>query len=52
MLAIAVAIFLQWVVLVIQMYWVCLSGEIGWALPPFAMCLTSLYGQISQVISE
>ena len=52
-LAVAVAIFLQWVVLMVQLYWVCEKGETGWEGAPFAMCPTrGLYGGVSQIISE
>ena len=53
MIAIAVAIFLQWAVLVVQMFWVCEKGETAWDLGPIAMCPgTNLYVYISQVIGE
>jgi len=52
MLAGAVVIFLQWALLVVQLFWVCERGDVSWKQAPFALCPLGLYVAITQVISE
>jgi len=53
MIAIAIAIFIQWVISVVQMYWVCEKGKTGWKFALFATCPSmNNYVYISQILSE
>lgn len=51
MLAVALVIFLQWVLLMAQMFWVCEKGDTAWKDAPFALCPLGLHVAITQVVS-
>lgn len=52
MLAVAFAMFLQWVLLMVQLFWVCERGNTSWKEAPFALCPLGLHVAITQVVSE
>lgn len=52
MLIIAIVIFLQWVLLMVQMFWVCEKGDTAWKQAPFALCPLGLHVAITQAVSK
>jgi len=52
MLVVAIVLFLQWVLLMVQLFWVCEKGDTAWKEAPFALCPIGLRVAITQVVSE
>lgn len=52
MLVVALVIFLQWLLLMVQMFWVCEKGDTAWKEAPFALCPLGLDVAITQAVSE
>jgi hypothetical protein len=52
LLGIALVIFLQWLLLVAQMFWVCEKGDTSWKDAPFALCPLGLKVAVTQAVSE
>jgi len=52
MLVVAVVMLLQWVLLMVQMFWVCEKGDTSWKEAPFALCPLGLHVAITQAVSE
>ncbi|KAF9650835.1 hypothetical protein BDM02DRAFT_3127366 [Thelephora ganbajun] len=52
MLVIALVMFLQWVLLMVQMFWVCEKGSTSWKQAPFALCPLGLHVAITQAVTE
>jgi hypothetical protein len=52
MLVIAVVILLQWILLMVQMFWVCEKGDTAWKEAPFALCPLGLHVAITQAVTE
>jgi hypothetical protein len=52
MLVIALVIFLQWVLLMVQMFWVCEKGNTAWKQAPFALCPLGLHVAVTQAVSK
>ena len=52
MLVIAAVIFLQWILLMVQMFWVCEKGDTSWKEAPLVLCPLGLRVAITQVVSE
>ena len=52
MVAIAALMFFQWLLLMVQMFWVCEKGSTKWKEAPFALCPLGLHVAITQVVSE
>ena len=52
MLVVALVIFLQWFLLMVQMFWVCEKGNTAWKDAPFALCPLGLHVAITQAVSE
>ena len=52
MLVIAVVIFLQWVLLMVQMFWVCEKGDTAWKQAAFALCPLGRRVAVTQAVSK
>ena len=52
MLVVAIVMFLQWVLLMVQMFWVCEKDTTSWKAAPFALCPLGLHVAITQAVSE
>jgi len=52
MLVVALVLLLQWLLLVVQMFWVCEKGNTAWKKAPFALCPLGLHVAITQAVSE
>lgn len=52
MVIIAISIFLQWALLMIQMFWVCEKGNTSWKEEQFALCPLGLHVAITQAVTE
>jgi len=52
MLVVAILMFLQWILLVVQMFWVCERGDTAWKEAPFALCPLGLHVAITQAVSK
>lgn len=52
MLVVALVMFFQWVLLMVQMFWVCEKGDTAWKEALFALCPLGLHVAITQAVSE
>jgi len=52
MLVIAIVIFLQWVFLTGQMFWVCEKGDTAWKQASFALCPLGFHVAVTQAVTE
>ena len=52
MLIVAAVMVFQWILLMVQLFWVCEKGDTSWKDAPFALCPLGLHVAITQVVSE
>ena len=52
MLVVGLVLFLQWLLLMVQMFWVCEKGDTAWKEAPFALCPLGIRVAITQAVSE
>ena len=49
---VAVVIFLEWVLLMVQLFWICEKGDTSWKDASFALCRLGLRVAITRVVSK
>jgi hypothetical protein len=52
MLIVAAVMVFQWILLMVQLFWVCEKGDTSWKDAPFALCPLGLHVAITQVVTE
>lgn len=52
MLVVGLVLFLQWVLLMVQLFWVCEKGDTAWKDAPFALCPIGIRVAITQAVSK